>query len=129
MSETCELCRFKLANIRGDGKYRCANQDGPRFGQEAEGGCPQYDRFNPKPDMSFKDALEILLMLPKGAYPGYFFKFGQQGETQRPFLYISFVDNKQMNEWRDAHMVCFDELMRLKREAGDFDGEDIKFGG
>ena len=63
MNKECELCKFKLANIRGDGKYRCANQDGQRFGQEAEGGCPQYDRFNPKPDMNFKDALEILLML------------------------------------------------------------------
>lgn len=29
-------------------------------------------------------------------------------------------DNKQMLEYRDALDRCFDELMKLKREAGDF---------
>ena len=67
------------------------------------------------------------VMLPRGAYPTWFFKFGQQGELKRPFYGISFENNKQMLDWRDAHQVCFDELMRLKREAGDFeDSEESK---
>ena len=136
MSDTCKLCRFVLANTRGDGKYRCANQESPRFGQKTgpdfcndnySGGCPQYAEFDPMPDMSFKDALELLVMLPRGAYPTWFFKFGQQGELKRPFYVISFENNKQMLDWRDAHQVCFDELMRIKREAGDFeDSEESK---
>lgn len=135
MSDTCKLCRFVLADTKGDGKYRCANQDSPRFGQETgpgwcdgnyAGGCPNYEEYIVMPDMSFKDALEQLVMLPKGAYPTWFFKFGQQGELRRPFYGISFEDNKQMLDWRDAHTVCFDVLMKLKKEAGDFVEEEPK---
>ena len=83
-------------------------------------GCADYDQFDAMPDIPFKDALDQLVMCPKGAYPSWFPLFGREGELHRPFLCITFVDNKQMLEYRDASLRCFDELMKLKKEAGDF---------
>lgn len=123
----CSLCRYVLANVNkpGKGGYYCTNQDSEKFGQEAKGGCDLYHRFNARPDMPFKDALETIVMCPKGAYPHHFFKFGEEGETKRPFYCLSFETNAQMLDWQEALMRCFDELMRLKKEAGDFaDGQE-----
>lgn len=111
--------------ISRDNCYWCVNQDSSCFGQKTGCGCDKYERFNPKPDMSFKDALETLLMMPDGAYPDYWFKFGKTDEVSRPFYCISFKGNKQMFDYRDAMMRCFEELMKLKEEAGDFKEEDV----
>ena len=123
MKNGCKMCRYGLADTRTRPRgndYYCTNEDSPRFGEKAEGGCKHYHRFNARPDMSFKDALDMIIMCPKGAYTYQFFKFGDEGEAKRPFACISFESNKQMHDWREAHMRCFDELMRLKEEAGDF---------
>ena len=66
------------------------------------------------------DQHDQLVMCPKCAYPSWFPLFGREGELHRPFICITFVDNKQMLEYRDASLRCFDELMKLKKEAGDF---------
>lgn len=123
MSADCKLCSFKLANVHGgaDNSYYCTNQDSPQFGKEAVCGCDGYWKFDPRPQMSVKDALEMVVMLPRGAYPSYFFLFGKEDDLQRPCLFLSFESNRQMLEYREALMRLFDELMRLKREAGDFD--------
>ena len=121
---TCEHCKYFLADTHGESKiqFRCANQESENFGKEVQqpGGCDKRERFNPVPDMPFKDALDQLVMGPDGSYKSWFFKFGNEGELSRPAMFISFVDNKQMLEYRDALDRCFDELMKLKTEAGDF---------
>lgn len=124
--DKCKNCKYVLMDTHVDGMepYRCVNQDSPHFGQAVGAGCDGFDRFNPRPDMPFKDALQMLIMLPEGSYSDYWFKFGKPDEISRPFYSISFKDNKQMFEWRDAMMRCFDELMRLKQEAGDFTEEE-----
>ena len=124
MNDKCNLCRYVLMDTHAhDGyePYRCTNQESPNFGQPTGEGCKEYERFNPRPDMSFKDALETLVMLPHGAYPDYWFKFGKEDEVSRPFYCISFESNNQMNQYQDAMMRCFDELMKMKRAAGDFE--------
>lgn len=121
MNDKCKLCRYVIADTHARGAgYLCTNQDSPHFGHPVGMGCDGYKRFDPKPNISFKDALETLVMLPKGAYNDYFFKFGKADECSRPFYCISFTDNNQMFEWRDAVMRCFEELMKLKKESGDF---------
>lgn len=121
MNDKCKLCRYVIADTHARGsKYLCTNQDSPNFGHPVGTGCEGYKRFEPKPNIGFKDALETLVMLPKGAYNDYFFKFGKADEYSRPFYYISFTDNNQMYEWRDAVTRCFAELMKLKKESGDF---------
>lgn len=123
--DKCKGCKYVIADInaKGPDPYRCVNQGSPNFGEKTGKGCELYERFNPKPDMPFKDALEKLILMDE-AYPNYFFKFGKPDESSRPFYWLSFKDNKQMLEWRDAMGVCFQELMRMKKEAGDFDKED-----
>ena len=69
---------------------------------------------------TLEDALNTLIILPVGAYPDYFFLFGKEGETKRPFYCVSFTDNKQMFEYREAMMRCFEELMKMKEADGDF---------
>lgn len=120
----CEHCRYVCADSHGkwDG-YRCSNQDSPRFGEIVGKGCDDFERFNPRPKMSLKDALDKIVMLPKGAYNDWFFKFGKEDEFSRPIMWISFESNKEMYDYRDALEVCFEELMRLKKEDGDFEGE------
>lgn len=122
--KTCQGCKYVLADTHKESKitYRCTNQESENFGKSVTelSGCAGYDRFNPRPDMPFKDALDQLVMCPKGAYPSWFFLYGREGELHRPFMCITFVDNKQMLEYRDALLRCFDELMELKMEAGDF---------
>lgn len=122
--KTCQGCKYVLADTtyrKGNGYY-CINQSSENFGRDVKGlsGCAGYDRFNPRPDMPFKDALDQIVMGQEGSYKSWFFKFGDEGEISRPALFISFVDNKQMLEYRDALDRCFDELMKLKKEAGDF---------
>ena len=123
--KTCQGCKYVLADTHKESKstYRCTNQESENFGKSVTelAGCDGYDRFNPRPDMPFKDALDQLVMGQDGSYKSWFFKFGDEGEISRPALFISFVDNKQMLEYRDALDRCFDELMKLKREAGDFE--------
>lgn len=121
--KTCQGCKYVIADTTINRLcYRCTNQESENFGKSVTelSGCDGYDRFNPRPDMPFKDALHQLVMYPEGAYTSWHFKFGNEGEISRPALFISFVDNKQMLEYRDALDRCFDELMKLKREAGDF---------
>ena len=128
--KTCQGCKYVIADTTGENRstYRCTNQESENFGTDiieaASPGCAGYDRFNPRPDMHFKDALDQLVMNPEGSYVSWFFKFGNEGELRRPAMFISFVDNKQMLEYRDAIDRCFDELMKLKREAGDFKEEE-----
>lgn len=123
IADGCRLCKYVLADVHNNGPspYRCTNQDSPRFGEETTEGCSEYEQFNSRPDISFKDALEKLVMMPRGAYTDYFFLFGKPNETSRPFYCITFTDNKQMFEYREAMLRCFDELMKLKEEAGDFE--------
>jgi len=127
--KTCQGCKYVLADTNKESAitYRCTNQESENFGKPivkaTSAGCDGYDRFNPRPDMPFKDALDQLVMGQDGSYKSWFFKFGDEGEISRPALFISFVDNKQMLEYRDALDRCFDELMKLKREAGDFKEE------
>ena len=121
--KTCQGCKYVLADTQTDRCcYRCTNQESENFGKSVTelAGCAGYDRFNPRPDMPFKDALDMLVMGQEGSYKSWFFKFGDDGEISRPAMFISFVDNKQMLEYRDALDRCFDELMKLKTEAGDF---------
>lgn len=122
--KTCQGCKYFLADTHNESRtqFRCANQDSKKFGHEVPqpGVCDKHDRFNPRPDMPFKDALDQIVMGPDGSYKSWFFKFGNEGELSRPAMFISFVDNKQMLEYRDAMDRCFDELMKLKTEAGDF---------
>lgn len=122
--KTCKGCKYVLADTtyrKGNGYY-CINQYSENFGRDVKElcGCADYDQFDAMPDIPFKDALDQLVMGPKGAYPSWFPLFGREGELHRPFLCITFVDNKQMLEYRDASLRCFDELMKLKKEAGDF---------
>ena len=122
--KTCKGCKYVLADTtyrKGNGYY-CINQNSENFGRDVKelSGCADYDQFDAMPDIPFKDALDQLVMGPKGAYPSWFPLFGREGELHRPFLCITFVDNKQMLEYRDASLRCFDELMKLKKEAGDF---------
>lgn len=121
--KTCQGCKYVIADTRKKRCcYRCTNQESESFGKSVTelAGCDGYDRLNPRPDMPFKDALDQLVMNPPGTYGSWFFNFGDEGELSRPFMCITFVDNKQMLEYRDALERCFDELMKLKREAGDF---------
>ena len=123
--KTCQGCKYVIADTQTDRCcYRCTNQESENFGKAVlevtSAGCDGYDRFNPRPDMPFKDALDQLVMGQDGSYKIWFFKFGDEGEISRPAMFLSFVDNKQMLEYRDALDRCFDELMKLKREAGDF---------
>lgn len=128
--KTCQGCKYVLADTHKESKitYRCTNQDSENFGkpivEATSAGCDGYDRFNPRPDMPFKDALDQIVMGQDGSYKSWFFKFGDEGEISRPAMFISFVDNKQMLEYRDALLRCFDELMKLKKEAGDFSEEE-----
>lgn len=125
-NDKCNGCKYVIADVYAPAKspYKCVNQDSQCFGQEVGNGCSEYERFEPKPDMPFKDALEMLVMMPKGAYPDWFFRFGKTGEPKRPFYCISFESNKQMYQFRDAMMRCFEELMKLKTDAGDFTEEE-----
>lgn len=119
----CDLCRFCLADVHSNrNSYYCTNQDSEYFGKDVWNldKCDKHERFNPAPDMSFKDALEIIIMGPPGSYPSSFPKFGKEGEVSRPLICRTFTDNRQMLDYEEAHMRCFDELMRLKKEAGDF---------
>lgn len=122
---TCKYCKYVIADTQTDRPcYRCTNQESKNFGKPIvevkSAGCDRYDRYNHAPDMPFKDALYQLVMGPEGSYKSWFFKFGNEGELSRPAMFISFVDNKQMLEYRDAIDRCFDELMKLKTAAGDF---------
>lgn len=123
--KTCQGCKYVIADTTKNRRcYRCTNQESENFGkpivEATSAGCDGYDRFNPRPDMPFKDALEQIVMGQDGSYKSWFFKFGNEGELSRPAMFISFVDNKQMLEYRDALDRCFDELMKLKTAAGDF---------
>ena len=122
--KTCQGCKYVLADTHKESKitYRCTNQESENFGKSVTelAGCDGYDRFNPRPNMPFKDALDQLVMGQEGSYKSWFFKFGDEREISRPFMCITFVDNKQMLEYRDAIDRCFDELMKLKTAAGDF---------
>lgn len=121
---SCQECKYFLADAHNETRipFRCVNQESENFGKEVPqpGVCDKHEKFNPRPDMPFKDALHQLVLYPEGAYTSWHFKFGNEGELSRPALFISFVDNKQMLEYRDALDRCFDELMKLKMEAGDF---------
>ena len=123
--KTCQCCKYFLADTHNESRiqFRCANQDSKEFGHKVPqpGVCDKHERFKPVPDMSFKDALDQLVMGPDGSYKSWFFKFGNESKlSRRPAMFISFVDNKQMLEYRDALDRCFDELMKLKTAAGDF---------
>ena len=120
-SGKCELCKYVIASKKpGPPRYVCVNQDSPNFGKGVGTGCDEYDSFAAKPDMAFKDALEILIMCPQGAYPFHYFLYGDEDDMQRPCIMISFESNKQMMEYKEATMRCFEELMELKRKTGDF---------
>lgn len=125
--KTCQGCNYFLADTHNESRiqFKCVNQESENFGKEVPqpGGCDKHERFKPVPDMSFKDALDQIVMGPDGSYKNWFFKFGNEGELSRPAMFISFVDNKQMLEYRDALDRCFDELMKLKTAAGDFKEE------
>ena len=128
MNDKCNGCKYVIADVHsrasGCDPYLCTNQDSQNFGKKVGAGCESYEKFKPRPDMPFKDALETLVTMPKGAYPDYWFLFGKEGETSRPFYCISFESNKQMFEYREAMMRCFEELMKLKTDAGDFTEEE-----
>ena len=121
----CQLCKFVSADTRQSGcPYLCTNQDSPNFGKPTVDGCEEYERFRATPDMSFKEALECVVLPSDGTYTYWRFLFDGKDELNNPYYCISFADNKQMHRYRDALSVCFDMLMKLKEEAGDFDGED-----
>ena len=118
----CKGCNFMRADVhhKSSGGYYCINQDSPNFGKEAIYGCSEYEKFNPRPDMSFKDALDMIVMHPHGAYSSYYYLFGREDDFHRPMMCISFETNKQMEKYKEALLVCFDKLMDMKKEDGDF---------
>lgn len=120
-SDKCKLCKYVIAsNKPGQPWYVCVNQDSPNFGKGVGPGCNEYDKFSARSVNEFKDALETLVMYPHGAYPSHYFLYGNEDDLGRPCIVISFENNKQMMEYRDANLRCFEELMKLKKEAGDF---------
>ena len=120
MSDSCKNCTFVLMNQREGGTkgFFCSNDHSPKFGQKAQGGCEMCRHYNEK--LSFKDALEILLMLPEGAFPVNSYRYGKEDEMKNPFSAVCFKDNVQMHDYLRARLRCMEELIRLKREAGDF---------
>ena len=113
MNGKCKGCKYVTADIYSPASnpYLCANEDSPNFGEKVGAGCDAYERFEPRPNMSLYDAMKMIIELPNGAYPGWSFRFGRTGESNRPAYFISFESNKQMFLYREAMLRCFEELM------------------
>lgn len=113
-------CVYVIANMREAGPkgFFCSNDHSPKFGQKAVCGCEMCLQNRQK--MEFKEALEMLLMLPEGAFPVHSYRYGKEDELENPFTAVCFKDNVQMHDYLRARLRCMEELIRLKREAGDF---------
>lgn len=120
-------CIYVIANMRGEGPqgFFCSNDHSPKFGQKAVGGCEMCQQSRRK--MTFKEAFEMLLMLPEGASTLHLYRYGNEDELINPVAGVTFKDNVQMHDYMSAQLRCFEELMRIKEEAGDFD-EDVESG-
>ena len=113
-------CVYVIANMREAGPkgFFCSNDHSPKFGQKAVCGCEMCLQNRQK--MEFKEALEMLLMLPEGATTMHLYRYGDKDELTNPFAGIVFKDNVQMHKYMGAQLRCMEELIRLKKEAGDF---------
>lgn len=113
-------CIYVLANMREAGPkgFFCSNDHSPKFGQKAVGGCEMC--LQSRREMTFKDALEMLLMLPEGATTLHLYRYGNEDDLPNPFAGVTFKDNVQMHDYMSAQLRCVKELLRLKQEAGDF---------
>lgn len=121
----CHLCRHVISDTHRekDNNYYCVNNNSASFGSVVGFGCEYYERFDARPNMTFKDALAKILLMDdtEGCYPDFWFQFNRDDDISRPFMCISFPDNYTMQEWRDAHMRCFEELMEMETKDGGTD--------
>lgn len=134
-NDTCSLCRYKLAKpwetpYRG---YYCFCEDSPLFasvistGGNAGPGCECYmqDTYN---EMGFLEALKILTFTPRTqeeineAYP-YPMILHRDNHDDLPQIALIFKDNTQLEEWRDAQVRVFSEVMKMMEENGEFKEE------
>ena len=129
MSKCCKLCRYVLADpIANSCEYHCLCEESPLFGESlgirGEGpGCGHY-KATKYEDMSLLEALKIITCSKEhSGYPTFFHRKNREDDTH-PFLAITFETNAQLENWREANIRLFTEVMRLRQENGEFEEEN-----
>lgn len=126
VSQSCTLCRYMRGRPWEDScGYYCVCEDSPHFGtiisdggQEKGPGCEHYakGRYR-KNDMELEEALKIISdpFLSAGALFDHALTLDRQ-----PMIALWFKTNEDLENWRDAHIRIFAEVMEIKRKNGEF---------
>ena len=139
-NESCRLCRYQKAKpweapYKG---YYCFCEDSPLFGSvvsrtgKDSPGCDCYmqSTYN---DMDFLEALKILTFTPRTqeqmseVHP-YPMILHRDNLEDSPHITLVFKDNTQLEEWRDAQVRVFSEVMDMMQKNGEFTDEDEEAG-
>lgn len=125
-AKTCSLCRYVRAlPWRKTADYFCTCEHSPHysetFGIKGDcGGCEYYEKGR-YDSMSLDEALRIITGYT-GKISNTAFDYALRDDDQSMVVFW-FKSNKDLEDWRDAQIRLFEEVMRCAKENGEF-GEE-----